>query len=302
MPGSDSQLMNLQLSGSLAEQTSGGYQGFSVKFWGVRGSIPTPGECTVRYGGNTACVEMLVNGKRLIFDGGTGLRVLGKHLLCTMPVEGHIFFTHTHWDRIQGFPFFIPAFLEGNCFHIYGAVGLNGASIKQRLTEQMLRPNFPVPLQMMKSSLHFHNIDPGTVIPLDDVLIETISLNRPNGALGYRVTWEGHSVVYATDTDHSPESPDEGMLYLAQQSDLLIFDTVYANHSYYNPDASESSRSPHVWRANIEAALAAQAKHIVMFHHDPSHDDPFLDKVEMEVQSLYPNVQMAREGMVLTLC
>ena len=301
MPGSKPTIKNTQHS-NLGDDLNIRKGHFSVKFWGVRGSIPSPGNHTVRYGGNTACVEVLANGTRLIFDGGTGLRVLGERLMLTTPIEGHLFFTHTHWDRIQGFPFFIPAFHPQNRFHIYGAVGLNGASIKQRLTDQMLRPNFPVPLQMMKSELCFQNIAPGAVIPINDILVETISLNRPNGALGYRVTWNGYSVVYATDTDHSPDCPDEGMLYLAQQSDVLIFDTAYADHTYYDTGAAKSSRSPHVWRHSIEAALDTQAKHIIMFHHDPSHDDNFLDKIESEMQIDYPNVCMAREGMVITLC
>lgn len=302
MPDS-SPMVPPNINGANSENNARDTQGhFLVKFWGVRGSIPAPGNHTIRYGGNTACVEILVNGTRIIFDGGTGLRVLGEHLLNSAPIEGHLFFTHTHWDRIQGFPFFIPAFHPQNRFYIYGAVGLNGASIKQRLTDQMLRPNFPVPLQQMKSELAFHDISPGTVIPINDIVVETISLNQPNGALGYRVTWAGHSVVYATDTDHASETPDEGMLYLAQQSDVLIFDTVYADHTYYDIEATENSRSPHIWRHSIEVALSTQAKTIVMFHHDPSHDDAFLEMVENEMQVDYPNVCMAREGMVITLC
>ncbi|MEB3358389.1 MAG: MBL fold metallo-hydrolase [Synechococcales bacterium] len=274
---------------------------FVVKFWGVRGSIPTPGANTVRYGGNTACVEVLVAGKRLIFDGGTGLRILGKNLLKDLPVEGHLFFTHTHWDRIQGFPFFIPAFIEKNCFHIYGATGLNGASIKQRLTDQMLRPNFPVPLQMMKAEMHFHNIAPGSIIHIDDVVVETISLSRSSGALGYRVSCNGYSVVYATDTEHQPTALNEGLLYLAHQADLLIFDTVYADHAYYDPKASELARDPQTWKASLDATIGTTAKQIVMFHHAPGHEDDFLEAMEAELQAIYPNVQMAREAMVLTL-
>jgi phosphoribosyl 1,2-cyclic phosphodiesterase len=274
---------------------------FSVRFWGVRGSIPTPGLETVRYGGNTACVELQVAGKRLIFDGGTGLRVLGKHLVKEMPVEAHLFFTHTHWDRIQGFPFFIPAFIEGNSFEIYGAMGQNGASIKQRLYEQMLRPNFPVPLQMMRSTLKFHDISPGSVITLDDVVVETISLNRPNRALGYRVTWNGHSVVYATDTEHLPSQIDQGLLYLSHQADLLIYDAAYADHTYYDPKSEPTEQRLATWYAGVEVAVAAQVKQIILFHHDPAHEDEFLDQVETEVQSHFPNVQLAREGMILRL-
>lgn len=272
-------------------------QQFTVKFWGVRGSIPTPGLETARYGGNTACVELQVAGKRLIFDGGTGLRSLGKHMLRQMPVESHLFFTHTHWDRIQGFPFFMPAFVAGNCFHIYGSVGPNGASIKQRLSDQMLRPNFPVPLQVMKSDLKFHNISAGSVITLDDVVIETISLNRANSALGYRITWNGRSVVYATDTEHSPDTVDQSLMYLAQQADLLIFDAAYADHAYYDPDVTGQFQQQATWQKGIETALSANVKQILMFHHDPAHEDSILDEIETEVQSRFPNVHLAREGM-----
>jgi phosphoribosyl 1,2-cyclic phosphodiesterase len=273
---------------------------FRVRFWGVRGSIPTPGIETVRYGGNTACVELEVAGKRLIFDGGTGLRVLGKQLLQEMPVRGHIFFTHTHWDRIQGFPFFMPAFIEGNQFDIYGAVGQNGASIKQRLSDQMLRPNFPVPLKRMQANLRFHDIAPGSVITLDDVVIKTIALHRSNHALGYRITWNGSSVVYATDTEHLPNQIDQGLLYLAHQADLLIYDAAYTEHSYYDAKAA-AGQEPATWYAGIEVALAAQVKQTIMFHHDPCHEDDFLDQVETEVQSSFPNVWLAREGMVLSV-
>jgi phosphoribosyl 1,2-cyclic phosphodiesterase len=288
---------------SFAEQISlDDSQGrFVVKFWGVRGNIPAPGKQTAYYGGNTACVEILVNGKRLIFDGGTGLRVLGEKLIHQTPSEGHLFFTHTHWDRIQGFPFFIPAFQENNRFHIYGAIGVNGASIKQRLMDQMLRPNFAVPFRMMKSELDFHDIMPGAQIPIDDVLIETIAIHRPNGAIGYRVTWQDWSVVYATDTDHTPDTPDEGMMYLAQHADVLIFDTTYGTHSYYDMEAVDTSRSLHVWRQSLESALTTKAKSIIMFHHAPSHDDDFLSTVEKEMQVDYPNVHMAREGMVINV-
>jgi phosphoribosyl 1,2-cyclic phosphodiesterase len=273
----------------------------AVQFWGVRGSIPTPSKTTVRYGGNTACVEVRVAGKRLIFDGGTGLRVLGESLRRQTPVEAHLFFTHSHWDRIQGFPFFIPAFVKGNCFHIYGAMGPNGASIKQRLSDQMLRPHFPVPLQVMRSNLKFHDISPGTVISLDDVMIETISLNRLNSALGYRVNWNGYSVVYATDTNHDAGHQDQSLLYLAQQADLLIYDAAYADHAYYDPNKAAAARRPFAWRACLAVAIAANVKQVIVFHHDPTHEDDFLDHIQAEIQSVYPQVQLAREGMVLQL-
>jgi phosphoribosyl 1,2-cyclic phosphodiesterase len=274
---------------------------FEVRFWGVRGSVPTPSKETIRYGGNTACVELSVAGKRLIFDGGTGLRVLGKSLLQQMPVEAHIFFTHTQWDRIQGFPFFIPAFLAGNCFHIYGAMGLNGASIKHRLSEQMLRTNFPVSLQQMQSDLNFHNITPGSIIHLDDVTVETVSLNRVTGAIGFRIIWNGCSVVYATDTEQNPEQAGQSLRYLADQADLLIYNAVCADYAYYDPQAVAAARQSSTWQSWVEVAIDAKVKQVIMFHHDPAHDDDFLDQIETEMQSVYSNVRLAREGMVLQL-
>jgi phosphoribosyl 1,2-cyclic phosphodiesterase len=141
-------------------------QQFLVRFWGVRGSIACPGPHTVRYGGNTSCVEMLVGGQRIIFDGGTGLRELGVSLLAEMPLEANLFFTHSHWDHIQGFPFFVPAFVKGNRFNIYGAIAPNGSTIEQRLNDQMLHPNFPVPLQIMGADLKFRDIEIGETVTL----------------------------------------------------------------------------------------------------------------------------------------
>ncbi|HIK14545.1 MAG TPA: MBL fold metallo-hydrolase [Leptolyngbyaceae cyanobacterium M33_DOE_097] len=272
---------------------------FVVQFWGVRGSIPAPGAETVRYGGNTSCVEMRVGGKRLIFDGGTGLRVLGKALLKHMPVEAYMFFTHSHWDHIQGFPFFVPAFVKGNCFHIYGAIAPNGATMKQRLHDQMLHPNFPVPMQVMQSDLKFHDLLPGEVMDLDGITIETGPLNHPNTAMGYRITWQGRTAVYATDTEHFPDRLDENLLYLARDADVLIYDACYTDEEYHDPKSPKIGWGHSTWQEAVKIAKAANVKKAVIFHHDPNHSDDFLDDVEAQVQSVFPNSILAREGMIL---
>ncbi|MFN6308469.1 MAG: MBL fold metallo-hydrolase, partial [Microcystis sp.] len=176
------------------------YNCFQIKFWGVRGSIPCPGSETVRYGGNTSCVEMQVGRERLIFDGGTGLRILGQSLMAESPAKAHLFFSHSHWDHIQGFPFFIPAFIRGNTFNIYAVPSTNGATIKQTLHDQMLHPNFPVPLQIMGADLEFYNLEMGETLHCGDVTVETRPLNHPGEAVGYRVNWQGLSAAYITDT------------------------------------------------------------------------------------------------------
>lgn len=272
---------------------------FVVQFWGVRGSIAAPGSETVRYGGNTSCVEMRIGGQRLIFDGGTGLRVLGKNLLKQMPVEAHMFFTHSHWDHIQGFPFFVPAFVKGNCFHIYGAIAPNGATMKQRLHDQMLHPNFPVPMQVMQADLKFYDLFPGDVLELGDITIETGSLNHPNTAMGYRITWNNRTVVYATDTEHYPDRLDENLLHLARNAQMLIYDACYTDEEYHDPKAPKIGWGHSTWQEAIKLARAANVNKAVIFHHDPNHCDDFLDEVEAQVQSVFPNGVLAREGMIL---
>ncbi|MEY3222967.1 MAG: hypothetical protein RLZZ203_1823 [Cyanobacteriota bacterium] len=274
---------------------------FNVQFWGVRGSIPSPGLETVRYGGNTPCVSMQVGGKRLIFDAGTGLHVLGQSLLPKMPVEGHIFFTHSHWDHIQGFPFFTPAFIGGNKFHIYGAIAPDGSTIEQRLNDQMLHPNFPVPLQIMQSKLTFHNVQIGNSIHIDDVIIETAPLNHPGEAVGYRVNWRGGAAVYITDTEHYPDHLDENVLWLARNADVLIYDSTYSDEEYSNPKSLKIGWGHSTWQEAIKVAKAANVKTLVIYHHDPAHNDDYLDRVGEEALASFSGAIMAKEGLVLAV-
>lgn len=274
---------------------------FTIHFWGVRGSIPCPGPHTVRYGGNTPCIEMRVGDKRLIFDGGTGLRVLGQYLLSQMPLEAYVFFTHSHWDHIQGFPFFTPAFVKGNRFHIYGATAPNGATIEQRLHDQMLHPNFPVPLQIMGAQLEFHNMEAGDSIELDDIRVETALLNHPGEAVGYRIEWRGCSAAYVTDTEHYPDRLDENVLHLARNADVLIYDATYTDEEYHSPRSSKVGWGHSTWEEAVKVAETANVKELVIFHHDPLHDDNFLDIVGQQAAKVFPNTQMAREGMSLQL-
>ncbi|MEB3342093.1 MBL fold metallo-hydrolase [Okeania sp.] len=274
---------------------------FTIQFWGVRGSIACPGSETIRYGGNTPCVEMRVGGHRLIFDGGTGLRVLGQSLLSQMPIDAHLFFTHTHWDHIQGFPFFAPAFIKKNHFKIYGAVAPNGATIEQRLNDQMLNPNFPVPLQVMGAELKFFDLERGIPIKIDNVVVENALLNHPGEATGYRVNWQGHSAAYITDTEHFLDRLDENVLFLARQADVLIYDATYTDEEYYSENSSKVGWGHSTWQEAVKIAKAAKVKKLVIFHHDPLHNDDFLDQVGEQVAEKFPDSLMAREGLSIQL-
>src|SRR6516162_1313983 len=138
-----------------------------ITFWGVRGSIPTPGPNTVQVGGNTSCVEVRAGKAILIFDGGTGLRLLGKKLMSEMPIQAHIFFSHVHWDHIQGFPFFDPAFVSGNTIHLYGGNNVS-RTLEETLAGQMDHPNFPVHLTDMGAKMIFHDLKEGDAVGLED--------------------------------------------------------------------------------------------------------------------------------------
>jgi phosphoribosyl 1,2-cyclic phosphodiesterase len=274
---------------------------FTINFWGVRGSIACPGANTVRYGGNTPCVEMLVDGYRLIFDAGTGIHVLGQSLLNHLPVSGHLFFSHSHWDHIQGFPFFSPAFMEGNEFDIYGGVIPQGVTIEHRLHDQMTQPNFPVPLQVMGANLRFHNLDYGDRVELGDVTVLTGLLNHPGGAMGYRVSWQDYAVAYITDTEHLETGLDLHVLDLADRADVLIYDSTYTDEEYNHPRTSKVGWGHSTWQEAVKIAKAAQVKKLVIFHHDPSHDDDFMDAIQQQVNEVFPQAIVAQEGMKIVV-
>ncbi len=261
-------MSNLELSGSqsyVKEKSttplSSPVDNFLVTFWGVRGLIPTPGSIANRYGGNTACVEMHIANKHLIFDGGTGLRILGKTWQqLEKPLEAHLFFTNSQSNRIQGFPFFAPAFVAENCFHIYGIAASNSASIKQCLYDQMLQPHFPYPLQVMQSQLQFYNLTPGHKMKLDEITITTALINQTQRSVGYRVTWQEYSVAYITDLHKNLDEVErENILEMIQGVDLLI-----ANATYIPPTSHKHESGDLHWQTAVDLAQSASVKRLVI--------------------------------------
>lgn len=276
---------------------------FAVQFWGVRGSVPSPGPDTVRYGGNTSCIEMRIGGKRLIFDGGTGLRILGKTLQAQDPTETYMLFTHYHWDHIQGVPFFLPGFSQESCFYIYGQVPPEekSANMEEHFSDHVLHLNSPVPVQEIQAQLKFHDIVCGEAFSIDDISLETRPLNHPNGAMGYRVTWQGKTAVYCTDTEHLRDRVDENVLALAENADILIYDAMYTDEEYSNPKSPKVGWGHSTWQEGIKVAQAAGVKQLVIFHHEPNHSDDLLDEIGVKVIEKFPNAVMAKEGMTLNL-
>jgi phosphoribosyl 1,2-cyclic phosphodiesterase len=276
---------------------------FSVKFWGVRGSIPTPGNTTIRYGGNTSCIQIRIGEKNLIFDAGTGLRNLSKSLPSDVPLELHLFFTHYHWDHIQGIPFFEPFFEPNNIINIYGRVPeeMLPLSLKDHFYQKVLHVNSPVPVKEIEAQLQFHELVCGQKFTLDDLTLETRPLNHPNGAMGYRLTWANHSIVYCTDTEHFPDRLDDNILYLAHQADLLIYDSMYTDDEYHNPKSPKMGWGHSTWQEAVKIAKEAEVKKLAIFHHEPSHNDDILDQIGREAKQSFENSFIAFEGLEVAI-
>jgi phosphoribosyl 1,2-cyclic phosphodiesterase len=278
-----------------------------IKFWGVRGSIPTPGPNTVEFGGNTSCVEIRAGKAILIFDGGTGLRLLGKELVRQMPLEAHIFFSHVHWDHIQGFPFFDPAFVAGNSIHLYGGNNVS-RTLEETLAGQMDHPSFPVHLSDMGAKMTFNDLYEGQALELSDgqgakVKITTGRGNHPNGVWAYRVEHEGRTAVYATDTEHYAVT-DPRLARLAAAADVLIYDAQYTPEEYAGTAGTGGSKvgwGHSTFEAAVTLAKVAGAKQLVLFHHDPMQNDAAVREKERRAKTSFANALAAFEGLTIDL-
>lgn len=261
-----------------------------VTFWGTRGSIPTPGPKTVRYGGNTSCVEMRTDdGSLLVFDCGTGAQPLGQALMAEKgPLTGHLFIGHTHWDHIQGFPFFAPLFAKGNQFHVYAPQGLKG-ELHRTLHGQMQHAYFPVSLDQLGAALQFHDLSEGGV-QIGNALVTSKYLNHPAITLGYSVEVGGLRVVYATDHEpHSlqpledrealPEPPqhheDQAHEAFLLGADLVIHDAQYTDSEY----PAHKGWGHTTIEFLIQTCVRADVKRLALFHHDPARTDDQLDEI-----------------------
>ncbi len=273
-----------------------------VKFWGVRGSTPTPQAENMRYGGNTSCVEVRVGEQLYIFDCGTGFRVLGQQLQDEfgekkLPLSAHVFVSHFHWDHIQGIPFFRPLYDRADSqflFHCSSRI----RSLKQVMDEQMASPYFPVNLSQMQAQPKFYDIDSGRLDLEDGVQIQTSWLNHPQGCMGFRMETKDGVLVYATDNEPGDAAFDKSVRQLAEGADVLIYDAQYLPEEY----AAEKRGWGHShWREAVNVVMESGAKELVLFHHDPDHTDVVIDKIVHDARNYYPKVRAAAEGMEIRI-
>ncbi|HEY5935483.1 MAG TPA: MBL fold metallo-hydrolase [Kofleriaceae bacterium] len=304
-----------------------------VRFWGVRGSIPVPGRSTSRYGGNTSCVEVRPKGAApIIIDAGTGLRRLGKSLMEEAFGDGKgktsILISHTHWDHVQGLPFFAPAHRAGNQLHIFARQ--RDTHLEAVFSQQHDSPYFPVPLQAMQAEMHFHELIEGARFDVGRAKVTCTRLNHPWVAIAYRIDVDGAAVVYCADTAPftdilfgrefmvTPPALDEplpkdvqeelarmraGVVALAKNADLLIYDTQFTYDEY--------KLRPHWGHSHpddaIQIARDANVKALCMYHHAPMRSDDANDVILAKYRDVVQQcgdrfeLHMAYEGLELAL-
>jgi phosphoribosyl 1,2-cyclic phosphodiesterase len=274
---------------------------FFVRFWGVRGSIPVPGPATAQIGGNTSCIEVRAGSEILIFDAGTGIRALGTELMRELPIVARMFFTHVHWDHIQGFPFFTPAFVKGNRIDLFGGRKFS-STLAETLAGQMSFPNFPVSLTDMAAQMNFHDLQEEEAVACGDVVISNKQVNHPGGVFAYRVDFGGHSLVVATDTEHY-SCLDRKLLELSEGADLLIYDAMYTPEEYQGTDETmaKTGWGHSTYSEGVKLARAAHVRKLVLFHHDPDHDDAKVRDIEARARREFPDTQAACEGLTIQL-
>ncbi len=271
----------------------------AVTFWGVRGSIACPGPKTVRYGGNTPCLEVHAAGRHLIFDAGTGLLPLGRAMAATgVDLDTDWYFTHSHFDHIQGIPFFDPLYNPRNRFRLWAGHLAPEMSLKEVLSSMMQAPLFPIPLGIFGADITYSDFRAGdTLSPAPGIAIKTAPLNHPNRATGYRVEVAGKSLCYVTDTEHVPGKPDQNILGLIAGADLVVYDSTYTDGEF----PSHTGWGHSTWQEGVRLVTQAGAKRLAIFHHDPSHDDAFMDKIAAEAAALRPGTIVAKEGETIEL-
>ncbi|MGI5921292.1 MAG: MBL fold metallo-hydrolase [Syntrophomonadaceae bacterium] len=276
---------------------------YRVVFWGVRGSRPVPGRDTIKFGGNTPCIEIQLGERLLILDAGTGICELGQHLDSALKsVSADIFITHTHWDHIQGLPFFGPIFKAQNRFTLYGP-GKESTTFAQ-LCEFQMRPEFfPVSIQQLGADVQFCQLQGNQILDLKNgIAVKTFSNNHPGGGLSYRIEYNDRTCCYVTDYEHQ-DPIDNNLIEFVKGADLLVYDSNFTNQEYTGSASVPGKKGwgHSTWQEGIKLVRASGAGQLVLFHHASFRTDEEMEQIEQIAREEYPNLLAAREGMVIDL-
>lgn len=272
---------------------------FNITFWGVRGTVPAPGGKTLKYGGNTSCVQMTCGKRELIFDAGTGLYPLGEALEAK---EADIFLSHTHIDHVMGFPFFSGAYDARFRLRVWAGHLLPEHTIRGVMGSLMRPPIFPLTLEDLRADLSFHDFRAGEeigneVFQRSGIRIHTLPLTHPDRATAYRVDYAGHAACYVTDVEHRDSVVDARLAAFARDADVLIYDSTFDDKDFHRFTGWGHS----TWQHAVRLGMAAKVKHVVLFHHDPAASDAQLDERQELLNRMKPGSYVAYEGLTLRL-
>lgn len=272
-----------------------------IRFWGVRGTIPTPGPNTIKIGGNTSCVDVLTSDQQLIIlDAGSGIRQLGKVLRDEYAgrIVGSILISHTHWDHIQGFPFFQPVWGRNNRFVLVGQKRVN-QRLEEILAGQFIEPYLPYTYQTLPADLLVKEVEDGEVFIIgDSTSVEVAELNHPGGCLGFRIENNNMVFTYCSDVGHYNNGFDEAVLKLAHNADLLLHDAHFGSMEERNKFTSWGHSC---WLEAAQVALEANVKNLVLSHYSPDLSDADLEEIIQKVRRVFPRTFLAKEGMTVNL-
>ena len=269
---------------------------FYVRFWGVRGSVPVSGEKTREFGGNTPCLEVVCGNRVLMLDSGSGAFGFGEYLMDRTGQRIDVFFTHCHYDHIEGVPFFAPA--HNTSWHVnYWSGHLYGKmTTRQMMKTYMKAPYFPIGPEIFCGRSDYHDFEPGSTLDLEDgITIRTCPLNHPDGAVGYRIEFDGRSICYITDMEHGAGDPPRQLTGMISAADILVYDAMFSDEEY--PAYRGWGHS--TWQEGMRLAERCNVGTYVAFHHQPGHDDATLREIEKQLQQQRPGSVLAREGLKL---
>lgn len=275
-----------------------------LTFWGVRGSRPNPSKYTLKYGGNTPCVSMQCDGRMYIFDAGTGIINLGKYMLEQKIYKAKIFFSHEHWDHIQGLPFFSPLYHSDAdiMLDLYGEDKYN-RKFEDIIKLQMSAPYFPYDLKNLDYKVNYYSLISSEKLKFENVEIEYCRLNHPDYCLAYKFSAYDKSIVYATDTEVMKGMTRENFIEFARDVDVLIYDAQYTSEEYYGKNGASSKKGfgHSTYEEALQIAELTHAKSLYFFHHDDWRSDEDLDAILYKIQQEHPNVHMAMENLTIRI-
>lgn len=271
---------------------------FQLTIWGARGSIPAPAAANTRFGSDTSCIEVRCGDHVLVLDAGTGVVGCGRKLCCEGVRDLDILFTHCHFDHIMGLPFMAPLYTEDAVVRLHAGHFLDETTCRRMVERFMRPPYFPVTPKQFTARIDYRDFRPPKVLDLaGGVRVRTVRLNHPNGAVGYRIEYAGRSFCYITDTEHEPDKPDVAIRDFIAGSDLMIYDCMYTDEEF--PTFQGFGHS--TWQEGVRLCRAAGVANLIIFHHDISRTDAWLEALATTARKAFPGAIVARTGLTIDI-